>query len=171
MKEYIIRQPKVNDAKDFVYLINRVNQETQYLLQEPDEIKLTSLKEKKLIRGVLADKRQKWFVAECDGKVVGQISVCGIPGRTRLAHRADIGISVLKDYWHMGIGTALLQNGIDWAKEYGFEQLELSVISCNTRAISLYEKFGFEIVGTIPNAIKYKDGSYADEYKMVKVLK
>ncbi len=55
--------------------------------------------------------------------------------------------------------------------EYGFEQLELAVISGNTRAMSLYEKFGFELVGTIPNAIKYKDGTYADEHRMVRVLK
>ena len=39
--------------------------------------------------------------------------------------------------------------------------------------IALYQKFtgmGFEICGTTPNAMKYKDGTYADEYLMVKML-
>ncbi len=170
MKDYIIRQPKISDAKDFIALVTKVNRETPYLLREPEEVKISLWHEINRIKGALKDKNQKWFVAECDGKVVGQIAVCGIPGRARLAHRADFGISILKDYWHRGIGTALLENGIAWARERGFEYLQLSVISGNDRAISLYEKFGFERVGAIPNALKYKDGSYADEYIMVKKL-
>lgn len=38
------------------------------------------------------------------------------------------------------------------------------------RALHLYESFGFEISGIFPRAMRYPDGSYADEYRMVKFL-
>ncbi len=40
----------------------------------------------------------------------------------------------------------------------------------NNRAKSLYEQFGFKETGKNFRALKYDDGSYADEYIMVKIL-
>ena len=44
------------------------------------------------------------------------------------------------------------------AKESGFEQAELEVISDNQNAITLYEKLGFQKYGTFPDNMKYADG-------------
>ena len=44
------------------------------------------------------------------------------------------------------------------------------MVKGNERAIRLYREMGFEICGTFPNNMKYKDGSYADAYWMVKRL-
>jgi len=44
------------------------------------------------------------------------------------------------------------------AKEAGYEQAELEVISENKRAVALYEKFGFVKYGTLPDNMKYSDG-------------
>lgn len=49
-------------------------------------------------------------------------------------------------------------------------QLELEVVADNDRAIALYKKIGFEKMGTFPHNMKYKDGTYADAYWMVKIL-
>lgn len=38
----------------------------------------------------------------------------------------------------------------------------------NKRALRMYKSFGFEVTGTRPRALKYPDGSYADEYMMTK---
>lgn len=38
------------------------------------------------------------------------------------------------------------------------------------KAKKMYQSFGFKIIGTMPNALKYLDGSFADEYIMVKTL-
>jgi len=51
-----------------------------------------------------------------------------------------------------------------------YEQIELEVIEGNTRAKILYEKCGFVETGKNVNAIKYDDGSYRDEYIMIKQL-
>jgi ribosomal protein S18 acetylase RimI-like enzyme len=52
----------------------------------------------------------------------------------------------------------------------GVRQLELDFIEGNARARSLYEKLGFRITGVKPDAIRMKDGSFVNEYMMVKWL-
>lgn len=49
-------------------------------------------------------------------------------------------------------------------------QIELDFIEGNTRARGLYEKMGFRITGVKPDAIRMKDGTFLNEYMMVKVL-
>ena len=56
------------------------------------------------------------------------------------------------------------------AKEQGIEQLELEVVEGNTRAMALYEKMGFRVVGAKPNAIRLKDGTMRKDFYMVKEL-
>ena len=69
-----------------------------------------------------------------------------------------------------GLGSYLMQLAIDQTRSNGFEQLELGVYSDNSRAIHLYEKFGFERYGIQPRAFKLKNGTYRDEIIMVKML-
>ena len=42
--------------------------------------------------------------------------------------------------------------------------MELNVVSRNERAVKLYEKMGFVKSGSIPNAMKHKDGTYDFSY-------
>ena len=56
------------------------------------------------------------------------------------------------------------------AKEIGFEQAELEVISDNQNAITLYEKLGFQKYGTFPDNMKYADEHYASADWMMKKL-
>lgn len=64
-----------------------------------------------------------------------------------------------------------MTESIKWCKDNHLEQLELGVVSENEAALSLYKSLGFEIFGTKKNSLKYDDGSYADEYIMIKFLK
>lgn len=56
---------------------------------------------------------------------------------------------------------------IDWTAE---QQAELEVAAANAPAIGLYRKLGFEVTGTLPRAMKYADGTYADFLFMAKPL-
>jgi ribosomal protein S18 acetylase RimI-like enzyme len=46
-----------------------------------------------------------------------------------------------------GIGRALLEEAVDWARQNEIEKLELHVFPHNEPAIKLYEQFGFEREG------------------------
>ena len=103
-------------------------------------------------------------------KLVGEFGVAQVRPHIKYRHRAVMGISVRKDHWGCGLGSFLMQLAVDQTRANGFEQLELGVYSDNTRAIHLYEKFGFACCGTMPHAFKLKDGTYRDEIMMVKML-
>ena len=64
----------------------------------------------------------------------------------------------------------MLQTVLDVAKMLGYEQAELEVVASNEAAIRLYKSIGFEIYGTFPDNMKYKDGTYVDTYWMMKKL-
>lgn len=109
------------------------------------------------------------LLAFLNGKYIGNCSLMGnAPSRYR--HRASVGIALFQAYTGMGIGRKMLELLCEIAKEKGIEQLELEVVAYNDRAIALYKKIGFEKMGTFPHNMKYKDGTYADAYWMVKIL-
>ena len=79
-------------------------------------------------------------------EIIGDASLSGFS--RRMSHRAEFGISVVKSEWGQGIGSALLQKCIMYAKEHAIELINLEVRSDNIRAIHVYEKYGFRKIGT-----------------------
>lgn len=126
---------------------------------------------------VSLDKREEWLrnltdndymlVAEVDGKVVGNIDITR--RKHRLAHVAQLGMAVHDDYQDRGIGTALMEAALDLADNWlNVKRVELDVYTDNDRAVHLYEKFGFEIEGTL-RALAFRDGEYVDAYHMARL--
>lgn len=99
-----------------------------------------------------------------DQKIVG---ICGVSRnnqhRSRGYHRANLGLSIAKEYRNLGIGKILLQETIENAKKniIGLKLIELEVVKINQTALNLYSKLGFKIVGEISGACFYK-GNYED---------
>lgn len=58
------------------------------------------------------------------------------------------GIAVSEDYRGQGVGTALFDALIDYAKSEGFERIRLDVIDTNSDARGLYERWGFKATRT-----------------------
>lgn len=110
------------------------------------------------------------LIATIDGKHIGNCSVSGVGSFKRYAHRCDVGIALYQEYCGIGIGKAMLETVLKVAKDLGYEQAELEVISDNRNAIALYEKLGFIKYGTFPYNMKYSDGTYADADWMMKKL-
>lgn len=166
----IIREPKIEDAEAIISVISRADTETLFLARNPGEFGTSIEKEKSIIEDVLKSQDSTWFVAEYDEKVVGQCSVGLVRGYQRYRHRAEVAFVLVKEFCDMGIGGKMMLECIKWCEEHHVTQIELDVVTKNDRALTMYKNFGFEIVGTLPNALKYGDGTYADEYKMVKRL-
>ena len=93
-------------------------------------------------------------------------------GGIKTSHRATVAIAILKEYWNLGIGSAMFTELIAAAEARPeIEIVELEFVEGNDRAKALYEKYGFQIVGERPNAFKLKDGRLLKEYFMQKELK
>lgn len=165
-----IRKPVVEDAENMISIISTADAETLFLGRNPGEFCTTVEKEKSILQGVLSDSDSTWFVAEYEGKLVGHCSVGLVRSTQRYRHRAEVAFVVLKDYWDLGIGGKMMAECMTWCTEKGVTQIELDVVTANQRALTMYKNFGFEIVGTLPNAMRYPDGKNADLYKMVKIL-
>ena len=74
---------------------------------------------------------------------------------------------MLKEYWGVGIGRALLEACIKCAKEAGYAQLELTVVAENARAIALYQKAGFVEYGRNPRGFHSRINGYQEVVYML----
>lgn len=169
-KKVIIRKPRVEDAQTIINVMTTADTETLFLARNPGEFCISLEREKQIIENVLADNDIEWFVAEYENKVIGQCSVGLVRKNARYRHRAEVAFVILKDYCNLGIGGKMMEECIKWCKEKRITQIELDVVKNNIRALKMYQSFGFKIIGTKENALRYQDGTYADEYLMVKML-
>jgi len=99
-------------------------------------------------------------VAADGSRVVGMCEVEGLRPDSDVSHRAELGLVVRKECRGKGLGTELIRLTLEKCRGK-FEIVELSVFSIN-RAKKLYEKFGFQVYGHNPFAIK-RGGKYYEE--------
>ncbi|HYO47779.1 MAG TPA: GNAT family N-acetyltransferase [Gemmatimonadota bacterium] len=164
----VIRHVRVEDAEMLLALHLRLDEETDFMLQEPGERSDDVEVERERIRGLLSRDNQALIVAEVDGQLVGYVAILGGPFR-RNRHSAYIVIGVLKSFNGQGIGGSLLGEAERWAKNAGLHRIELTVMAHNTRAIHLYEGVGFAREGTRKHALRI-NGAWVDEFYMAKLL-
>lgn len=108
------------------------------------------------------------IVAVEGGRVVGWCDI--IPKKVEgFKHCGTLGTGVLDGYRSQGLGTRLMAAVIEAARVYGLERVELEVYVSNTRAIGLYEKWGFQREGLRIRARKL-DGEYDDIIEMALFL-
>ena len=67
------------------------------------------------------------------------------------ASSAGLGIGLLSDYREKGLGIALVQNALEWARRRGLKRIHLRTRADNTRAIRMFQKFSFEFSGSTEN--------------------
>lgn len=152
MSDFIIERTRPEDAAAMLEYLRIIGGETDNLNMGADGIPIPPEKEEAYIRSMVGSTDNAMFTAKINGEIVGVANVSRFT--RRMSHRGSIGVSVRRCAWHRGVGTALMETLIAFARENGFEQLELEVRSDNDRAIRLYEKFGFRKTGTIPAFLK-----------------
>lgn len=134
------------------------------------EITITLDQEENFLKAKELDEGELMLVAFDGERHIGNCSVSRIGSQKRYSHRCSVAIALYKEYCGMGIGRKMLELVLAAAKDMGYEQAELEVVSDNVRALSLYESLGFVRYGTLPDNMRYNDGSYADCYWMMKKL-
>jgi putative acetyltransferase len=108
-----------------------------------------------------------YLVAERGEEVVGHAFLDVAGPYEALAHVRTLTIVVHPQHMGQGVGTALLQALLDWARVHdSVERVELRVRSGNAAAIHLYKKCGFAEENRFRRRIKLPDGSLIDDIGM-----
>ncbi len=105
--------------------------------------------------------RGSLFVAEHDGALVGMVGM-HLP-RYKVA---DLGMNVKDGYRGQGIGSALVEQAIEWARSAGAHKIALQHWPHNTAARALYDKYGFEQEGYLRRQYPRKNGEIWDAVVM-----
>ena len=114
--------------------------------------------ERRNVRGVQRDANVAVLVAETEEGVVGRLSIAR--DRSPISrHVAEFGLMVAASARRRGIGSALIEEAIKWARDLGIVKLELTVFPHNAPAIALYRKLGFEEEGLLRRRY-FIDGRY-----------
>ncbi len=158
MDELEIRELRKQDAKTLIEYTIRIGSETDNLTFGAEGFPATVEDEVKVLEKIHEDPRSIMLGVFKGKQMIANGSISSLP--RRMSHRAELGLSVLKDEWNKGIGSILLDKLIDFARSSGIEIINLEVRSDNTSAIHLYEKYGFKRIGTSPAFFKINDKYY-----------
>jgi RimJ/RimL family protein N-acetyltransferase len=109
------------------------------------------------LASIVADTEQSLVAVDADGVVIGSLGIqlfgYGVAG---------LGMMVADGWRGRGVGSALLQAGIDWARSAGAHKVELQHWPTNTAAAALYEKFGFMEEGRLRRHYRRRSGELWD---------
>ncbi len=141
---------------------NLTHGETDYLLTYPDENCFDVMQESQFLKEKSESKNEIEIVAVVDNVVVGTAGIEAVGKKYKIRHRAELGISVAKEFWGLGIGQALTTACIECAKAAGYVQLELNVVAENARAISIYKKAGFVEYGRNPIGFNSRSAGFQE---------
>ena len=162
----VLRSGTEEDGQELLDIFILTHSQTDFLLSYPDEISMTAEQEARYLKGKEESDDGIEILAFVDGRIAGSAEIGPVSGREKRRHRAEFGISLDKAFWGLGIGRALTAACIECAKEAGYAQLELEVVAENSRAIALYESFGFTEYGRNPKGFRSRYSGWQEEVLM-----
>lgn len=166
-KEAHLRNGDASDGYAVYANFNATHSETDYLLSYPDENSYDPKQERLFLDEKAKSPNEIEIIALVDGKVAGTAGIEAIGAKYKVKHRAEFGISILKEYWGLGLGRAMAIACIQCARDAGYVQLELNVVADNKRALSLYQSLGFEEFGRNPRGYNSRTGGFQEVIYML----
>ena len=158
-----IRAARPEDAATLVALGASIGREPEAWLLNTDGWRSVT-EERRYLRALKRFPHAAVFVAEVDGTLVGRLSLSRDTHPSSY-HVADLGLMIDAGHRRRGIGRALLEAAVAWARGAGVRKLELHVFPWNEPALRLYEAFGFEREGLRREHYR-RDGDYVDAVLM-----
>jgi ribosomal protein S18 acetylase RimI-like enzyme len=101
------------------------------------------------------------IVALAGGEVIGSIHV-GTSGHGF----GEIGMAIAREWRGRGVGSALMEAAIDWARAQGLHKLSLGVFAHNAAGLALYRKYGFVEEGRRVKQYRRSSGELWDAIEM-----
>jgi RimJ/RimL family protein N-acetyltransferase len=166
-----VRTGLAADAAAVCDLYRDVDATTGFLVTQADERDVDPESRARWLAGHEEDPGAIVLLAEVEGLLVGSLD-CRAGSRRRMAHVADLGMQVRSGWRGRGVGTALLEAALDWARAHPtIEKVALGVFSTNARAIALYRRLGFVEEGRDVRELRLPPGRYADNLRMALFVK
>ncbi len=164
----VLRIAGPNDAVALMKLKQRLDEETSFMLLEPDERDTSTQTLARHLEEVSRSQNSVVIVADQHGDLAGYVELVGGKFR-RNRSTTHVIIGVLAEASGKGVGTGLLEEAKRWAAARGVHRIELNVMARNHRAIALYERMGFVREGRRVGCLLI-DGKFLDELYMAMIL-
>jgi ribosomal protein S18 acetylase RimI-like enzyme len=161
--EFVIRTAQESDQEELTETIREVAKEGDYF--EAETVAEVLDHEEVLIRH--NDVHSRLFFVACvgdDDEVAGWVHL-DLPETEFLSHTAVLTVGLRSQYRGHGVGSALLERGVEWARERGFEKLYNSVPATNEGAVAFLESHGWRTEAVRSDHYRI-DGDYVDELMM-----
>ena len=166
-REVTIRMTVEEDAEEICAVLPCMHAESDYLNYVPGEFSFSVEEEKKYIRKHTTKPGSISMVAVDDGRIIA-LAGAESPEFKRLAHHAELGLTVAKEFWGEGIGRKLMDCLLKWGRERGLRKMYLRVFDHNERGLRLYRSLGFVEEGRFKGDVRRGDGTYGDTILMAK---
>jgi len=162
----LIRECLPNEAIALMEMVKQYIADSEHLLITPKEFNFSVDYETNWINSLNERSNSLLLVAEHEGQLVGNIDLTG-GQRTRIQHTALLGMGMLAAYRGKGLGKALMQCAIDWARQNPvLEYLWLQVYASHSAGLALYQQMGFQETGRQHKFVKKAPGVYEDNVLM-----
>ncbi|MGG5369692.1 GNAT family N-acetyltransferase [Enterococcus sp. AZ196] len=168
--EITLREAIPEDAEKLLQVSRKIAEETDFLIMDEAGLGLNEEMLGLQLADLYESENNLLLLAFMDEEIVGMTSVKSASEFT-VAHIGELGISVLKEFWGIGLGTALLDEVLYWSENSSpLRRVELTVQKRNQRAIHLYQKFGFIIEAVMERGARDAQGEFLDVLLMSKLI-
>jgi len=120
-----------------------------------------------------------WYVAAPNRVVVAVDDAGKVLGTAKMnrnhmgngSHVASATYMVDPAHSGKGVGRALCEHSVEWARTSGFRAMQFNaVVETNAHAVKLYESIGFKVIGTLPEGFHHPTEGYVGLHIMHKAL-
>ena len=157
----VIRPAKIDDAELIIECLNQAGGESDNLMFGEDGFSHMTIEQECAYIASMTGRSA--LLLGFIGKDLAAIASLEGKSRERAAHRAGLVITVRQKFWHRGVGTQMMNHLLDHARQHNISVIETHVRSDNASAISLYEKMGFERIGTYRHFFRIGDKDFNAE--------
>ena len=156
-----IRLARPSDGAEMLAYLNRIGGESDFLTFGENGIDLPVEMEAQIIQENLDAPNTMMLLGLVEDEIIACAHLSPM-GRNRIGHNGDLGISVRKDFWGCGVGTAMMNATISLTRSATtLTIIRLTVSVENERGLRLYERLGFQRTGTEPKFFCI-NGRYVD---------
>ena len=146
------------DVAEFLDLLELVAAERRYIGTEAPIDRAAT--RKRFLERIESDRHGSLLAVDRNGRIVGEIGLKDMNGLI------EIGMLVAPGQRARGIGSALLNAGLDWARARRAHKMTLQLWPDNKAARRLYAKFGFVEEGYLKRQWKRRNGDIWDAIVM-----